>query len=31
MIMDGTIVEDEVIVAAGVLVTPGKRLKSGYL
>ena len=31
MIMDGAIVEDEVIVAAGAVVTPGKVLESGYL
>jgi len=31
MIMDGAIVEDEVIVGAGSLVPPGKTLKSGYL
>ncbi|PHS65146.1 MAG: gamma carbonic anhydrase family protein [Thalassobium sp.] len=31
MIMDGAIVEDEVIVAAGAVVTPGKRLESGYV
>ena len=30
-IMDGAVVEDEVIVAAGCLVPPGKRLASGYL
>ena len=31
IIMDGVIVEDKVVVAAGSLVTPGKRLKSGGL
>lgn len=31
MIMDGAVVEDEVIVAAGAVVTPGKVLESGYL
>ena len=31
IIMDGAIVEDDVIVAAGSLVGPGKRLESGYL
>ena len=30
-IMDGAIIEDNVIVAAGSLVTPGKVLESGYL
>ncbi len=29
--MDGAIVEDEVIIGAGSLVPPGKRLESGYL
>lgn len=31
IIMDGAVVEDEVIVAAGGLVPPGKTLESGYL
>lgn len=31
IIMDGAVVEDEVIVAAGCLVPPGKTLQSGYL
>jgi carbonic anhydrase/acetyltransferase-like protein (isoleucine patch superfamily) len=31
IVMDGAVVEDEVIVAAGSLVPPGKRLPSGYL
>lgn len=30
-IMDGAVVEAEVVIAAGALVTPGKRLRSGYL
>lgn len=30
-ILDGAVVEDEVIIAAGSLVPPGKRLESGYL
>ncbi len=30
-VMDGAIVEDEVIIGAGTLVPPGKRLESGYL
>ncbi len=30
-ILDGAIVEDEVIIGAGSLVPPGKRLESGYL
>ncbi|MDO6680892.1 MULTISPECIES: gamma carbonic anhydrase family protein [unclassified Oceanobacter] len=31
MIMDGAIVEDDVIVGAGATVTPGKVLKSGWV
>lgn len=31
MVMDGAVLEDEVILAAGSLVPPGKRLVSGYL
>jgi carbonic anhydrase/acetyltransferase-like protein (isoleucine patch superfamily) len=31
VIMDGAVVNDEVIIAAGTLVPPGKVLKSGYL
>ncbi|WP_151704869.1 gamma carbonic anhydrase family protein [Nitrincola alkalilacustris] len=31
MVMDGAVVEDEVIIGAGSLVPPGKTLKSGYL
>ncbi|MGH8435314.1 MAG: gamma carbonic anhydrase family protein [Pseudomonas sp.] len=30
-VMDGAVVEDEVILGAGSLVPPGKRLASGYL
>ncbi len=30
-VLDGAVVEDEVIVAAGALVPPGKRLESGFL
>ena len=30
-IMDGAVVEDEVIVGAGSLVPPGKRLESGFV
>lgn len=30
-VMDGVVVEDEVVIAAGALITPGKRLRSGYL
>lgn len=30
-IMDGAVVENDVVIAAGALVTPGKRLRSGYL
>jgi len=31
IIMDGAVVQEKVIVGAGSLVTPGKRLDSGYL
>jgi carbonic anhydrase/acetyltransferase-like protein (isoleucine patch superfamily) len=31
IVMDGAVVEDEVVIAAAALVTPGKRLASGYL
>ena len=31
IVMDGAVVEDDVIIAAGSLVGPGKRLESGYL
>ncbi|WP_404366326.1 gamma carbonic anhydrase family protein [Marinobacter sp.] len=31
IIMDGAVVENEVIIAAGCLVPPGKTLESGYL
>ncbi|MEM8659982.1 MAG: gamma carbonic anhydrase family protein [Pseudomonadota bacterium] len=30
-IMDGAIVEDDVVIGASALVTPGKRLRSGHL
>ncbi|QBF24475.1 gamma carbonic anhydrase family protein [Pseudomonas tructae] len=30
-LMDGAVVEDEVIIGAGSLVPPGKRLESGFL
>lgn len=30
-VMDGAIIEDDVVVGAHALVTPGKRLESGYL
>ena len=30
-VMDGVVIEDEVVVAAGALVTPGKHLRSGFL
>lgn len=30
-VMDRVVIEDDVIVGAGSLVTPGKRLESGYL
>lgn len=31
IVMDGAVIEDEVLLAAGSLVGPGKRLESGYL
>jgi len=31
VIMDGAVVDDDVIIAAGTLVPPGKHLESGYL
>ena len=31
MVMDGAVVEDEVILAAGSVVPPGKTLESGYM
>lgn len=31
IVMDGVTVEDEVIIAAGALVPPGKALRSGYV
>lgn len=31
IVMDGAVLEDEVFLAAGSLVPPGKQLKSGYL
>lgn len=31
IVMDGAVVEDEVVIGAGTLVPPGKRLESGYL
>lgn len=30
-VMDGVVIEDEVVVAAGALVTPGKLLRSSFL
>ena len=30
-ILDGAVIEDQVIIAAGTLVPPGKRLVSGYM
>lgn len=30
-VMDGAVIEDDVVIGAGALVTPGKRLRSGYL
>lgn len=31
IVMDGVVIEDEVLLAAGCLVSPGKRLESGHL
>lgn len=31
VVMDGAVVEDDVVLGAGTLVTPGKTLESGYL
>ena len=31
IVLDGVVIEDEVLLAAGSLVSPGKRLRSGYL
>lgn len=31
IVMDGAVIEDEVLLAAGSLVSPGKQLESGYL
>jgi len=31
VVLDNAVIEDEVMVAAGSVVTPGKTLKSGYL
>lgn len=31
VVLDGVTVEDEVVIAAGTLVPPGKRLQSGFL
>lgn len=31
LILDGAVIEDEVMLGAGSLVSPGKRLESGYL
>lgn len=31
VVLDGAVVEDDVMIAAGALVPPGKRLVSGYL
>ncbi|WGI25821.1 gamma carbonic anhydrase family protein [Halomonas alkaliantarctica] len=31
IVMDGAVVEDEVIIAAGAVVTPSKHLESGYV
>ncbi|SEA18653.1 gamma carbonic anhydrase family protein [Microbulbifer marinus] len=31
IVMDGAVIEDDVVLAAGALVPPGKKLESGYL
>jgi len=31
VVMDGAVIEDDVLLGAGSLVSPGKRLQSGYL
>jgi len=31
IVMDGAVIEDQVVLGAGSLVPPGKRLRSGYL
>ncbi|MFT6791871.1 MAG: carbonic anhydrase/acetyltransferase-like protein (isoleucine patch superfamily) [Cellvibrionaceae bacterium] len=31
IILDGAVVEDDVVIAAGTLVPPGKKLQSGYM
>ncbi|SHF33617.1 Carbonic anhydrase or acetyltransferase, isoleucine patch superfamily [Microbulbifer donghaiensis] len=31
IVMDGAVIEDEVVLAAGALVPPGKKLESGFL
>lgn len=31
IVLDGAVIEDEVVLAAGALVPPGKKLDSGYL
>lgn len=31
MVMDGAVIEDEVIIAAGAVVPPGKRCESGFV
>lgn len=31
IVLDGAVIEDEVVLAAGALVPPGKRLESGFL
>ncbi len=31
IVMDGAVIEDEVIIAAGAVVPPGKRCESGYV
>lgn len=30
-VLDGAVIEDDVVIAAGALVPPGKKLESGYL
>jgi len=31
IVLDGAVIEDDVVVGAGSVIAPGKRLESGYL